>query len=204
MSDPNNPNTPNPGSLPSPITYPDWTVDYQGYSANNIILAGKNNVIHNSRRCSIIQGCGSAIEDSYNTHIIGDFVSGNLSSNTFYVGCINGIHSYGDVIAYAASDTNLKDNQVKISGCLDKVQSLDAIEFDWNENQETYSGHDIGLIAQQVSGIAPEIVTERQNGYLAMKYEKMVPILVGAIQEQQIIINKMQEQINKLLDEPNC
>ena len=102
-------------------------------------------------------------------------------------------------MAYAASDANLKDNQIKISGCLEKVQSLDAIEFDWNGNQQTYSGHDIGLIAQQVSGIAPEIVTERQNGYLAMKYEKMVPILVGAIQEQQDQIKVLNDRVEYLM-----
>ena len=201
MSTPTNPGT----SAPS-------ATDAINYDDANVILCGFNNKIEGSRRSTIINGAGNYITGRYNTHILGDYVSPtdqnsqsngtslpDLVDNAFYLGCANGLYSYGDVVAYAASDANLKDNQIKISGCLEKVQSLDAIEFDWNGNQQTYSGHDIGLIAQQVSGIAPEIVTERQNGYLAMKYEKMVPILVGAIQEQQDQIKVLNDKVEYLL-----
>ena len=203
MSDPQNFNPINPEQRPSPVFQPDWTQDYSGYSANNIILAGKNNFIKNSRRCSILQGCGNYIENSYNTHVIGDFIRGGLESNTFYVGCINGVRVDGDVVAYYASDQRLKDDIVPISGCLDKINTIDAVEFNWNENQQTYSGHDIGLIAQQIQEIAPEIVTERSNGYLAVKYEKMVAILVGAIQDQQKIIDEMREEIDEIKSKIN-
>lgn len=170
----------------------------------NIILGGSSNTIENSTRCSIINGFGNAIDNCYNTHIIGDYVGSSQSQNTdlkdnaFYVGCANGIFSFGDVVAYHTSDEKLKDDIVPISGCLEKINAIDAVEFNWNENQQTYSGHDIGLIAQQIQEIAPEIVTKRSNGYLAVKYEKMVPILVGAIQDQQKIIDEMREELNEI------
>jgi hypothetical protein len=199
---PTPPNISNPTSPPSSTSAglnpsEDWTSDYSGYHETNVIIAGRHNSISNSRRCSIIQGVNNTISSKYNSHIIGDHVTAS-TDNAFYIGCSNGLFSYGDVVAFAASDQRLKDDIIPISGCLDKINTIDAVEFNWNENQQTYSGHDIGLIAQQIQEIAPEIVTERNNGYLAVKYEKMVPILVGAIQEQQSIINEMRAEIDEL------
>jgi len=59
------------------------------------------------------------------------------------------------------------------------------------------------LIAQQVQKIAPEIVTERSDGYLAMKYEKMVPLLVGAIQEQDVLLDDLESRVNELIKNSN-
>jgi hypothetical protein len=177
------------------------------YSANNVVLAGTNNDIVDSQRCSILNGANNYISGKYNTHIIGDYIgliTGNNSSqfpvqnNSFHIGCYNGLHVYGDVVAFASSDERLKDNIVELDNCLDKVLSLDAIEFNWNDNQETYRGHDIGLIAQQVERIAPEIVTTRENGYKAVKYDKVNTLLVGAIKEQQKIIESLEDRISKL------
>lgn len=172
----------------------------------NTILAGYNNTINsNCSHCTIINGSNNTIPSNRsNVHIIGDDVSASAINDRFYVGCINGLFCDGDVVAYYSSDERLKDNITPISGCLEKVLSLDAIEFDWNENQQTYSGHDIGLIAQQVQEIAPEIVTERKNGYLAVKYEKMIPLLVGATQEQDTQIQELEKQVQELIDKSNC
>lgn len=203
---------PTPPSIPPAISPPDsgaynaqedWTIDSSGYHATNIIIAGRHNTISNSRRCSIIQGVNNTISSKYNSHIIGDHVTAS-ADNAFYIGCSNGLFSYGDVVAFAASDQRLKDDIVPISGCLEKINTIDAVEFNWNENQQTYSGHDIGLIAQQIQEIAPEIVTERSNGYLAVKYEKMVPILVGAIQDQQKIIDEMRAELDEIKSKINC
>jgi hypothetical protein len=76
--------------------------------------------------------------------------------------------------------------------------SLDAIEFDWNDKQQTYQGRDIGLIAQQVQEVAPEIVTKREDGYLAVKYEKVIPLLIGATQEQDAQLKELERQIKEL------
>jgi uncharacterized protein YlzI (FlbEa/FlbD family) len=45
------------------------------------------------------------------------------------------------------------------------------------------SGHDIGIIAQEVERIAPELVITRDNGYKAVKYEKMIALLIEAIKD---------------------
>ena len=108
------------------------------------------------------------------------------------------LHVEGDVVSYYASDKRLKDDITLIDEPLSKVMSLDAIEFNWNDNQSTYTGHDIGLIAQQVEQVAPEIVETRKDGYKAIKYEKVNALLVGAIQEQQKKIEFLEKRLESL------
>ena len=74
---------------------------------------------------------------------------------------------------------------------------IQGVRFNWKKNVIGKT-QDIGLIAQDVKKIAPEIVKERSDGFLAIKYEKMVPILVGAIQDQQEIINELKSEIKIL------
>lgn len=174
-------------------------MSHTNITGNNVILAGDNNIIKNSALCTIINGQNNTIDDKLNTHIIGDNVTANLD-NAFYVGCTNGLHCDGDVVAFYQSDESLKDNITPMTGCLDKVLSLDAIEFDWNDNQETYEGRDIGLIAQQVKKIAPEIVSKRKDGYLGVKYEKIIPLLVGAVNEQDKKIEEIEKELNDLIE----
>ena len=191
------------------------------------ILAGSNNRILDSNYCTVINGASNYISGKSNTHVIGDHVSAT-ESDKFYIGCYNGLECdgpisgagnliidgdatiggdldvVGDITAfYTPSDERLKDDISIITGCLQKVLSLDAIEFDWNTNQSKYQGHDIGLIAQQVKEVAPEIVVERDNGYLAMKYEKVIPLLVGATQEQDAQIAELEKQVKELIDKSN-
>lgn len=93
------------------------------------------------------------------------------------------IRATNDVVAYYSSDERLKDNIKPIENALDKVSKLGGYEFDWNDKQDVYKGHDIGVIAQEVEAVFPELVTDRDNGFKAVKYEKLVPALIEAIKE---------------------
>lgn len=189
---------------------------------DNAILGGHLNTIEGDcNQCTIINGANNAIFGANNVHIIGDDIivyGGNHSDggsaendNCFYVGCTNGVRIYGplevdgdisaegDIIAFSSSDERLKENITSIDNCLQKVLSLDAIQFEWSNEQSTYSGKDVGLIAQQVNKIAPEIVSKRDDGFYAMKYEKMIPLLVGAIKEQNQEIEKLEKEFEKKL-----
>jgi len=105
----------------------------------------------------------------------------------------------GDVIAFSASDKRLKDNIKPIENALEKVNKISGVEFDWNSNQDTYADgmHDIGVIAQEIEEVIPEVVKTRDNGYKAVKYEKIVPLLIEAIKEQQKQIDELKQLINK-------
>ena len=97
-----------------------------------------------------------------------------------------------DVVAYSTSDKRLKENIKPLDNALDKVMQISGVEFDWKKltekEKETIhgnKGHDVGVIAQEIEEVLPEVVTQRDNGYKAVKYEKIVPLLIEAIKEQQ-------------------
>ena len=100
------------------------------------------------------------------------------------LGILNTISAGGDVIAYASSDERLKDNIQPIETPLEKISKISGNTFDWNEEkQNTYKGRDYGVIAQEIKAVMPELVDTRDNGYLAVKYDKIVPLLIEAIKE---------------------
>jgi hypothetical protein len=110
------------------------------------------------------------------------FVNGNALSAT--TGTFSStITSAGDIIAYYSSDERLKDNVQVIDGALEKVSKLRGVEFDWNDKQDVYEGHDIGVIAQDVEVVAPELVQTREDGFKAVKYEKLTALLIEAVKE---------------------
>jgi len=104
------------------------------------------------------------------------------------------IKATGDVTAFHSSDARLKDNITPIKGSLGKLKSIGGYEFDWN-NQSEHTGHDIGVIAQEIEYILPELVVTRDNGYKAVRYEKIVALLIEAIKEQQLQIDELKSKI---------
>jgi hypothetical protein len=90
------------------------------------------------------------------------------------------------VVAFSTSDRNLKENFVKISDALSKVESISGYEFDWkleHKHHHGFEGHDVGVIAQEIESVLPEVVTTRDSGFKGVKYEKIVPLLIEAIKE---------------------
>jgi len=79
----------------------------------------------------------------------------------------------------------LKANVKPIESALDKVHSISGVEFDWIENSELHpnTGHDVGIIAQEIMKVLPEVVTQRDNGYYAVRYDKIIALLIEAIKE---------------------
>ena len=118
--------------------------------------------------------------------------------NALFNGNISGsqIEASGDVIAFGSSDKRLKDNIQPISEPLYKLSKVGGYTFDWNDKQDTYEGNDVGVVAQEIEEILPQLVTTRDTGYKAVKYEKIVPLLIESIKE----LNKKIEDIEKNCD----
>ena len=108
------------------------------------------------------------------------------------------IRSTGDIVAYYSSDERLKDNVQVIDGALEKVSKLRGVEFDWNDKQDVYEGHDIGVIAQDVEAVAPELVQTREDGFKAVKYEKLTALLIEAVKELTEQNKEMKAEIETL------
>lgn len=110
------------------------------------------------------------------------------------------IAATGNITAYAASDERLKENIETIESALDKLDKINGVYFDWKDSYITEKGgddgyfirkHDVGVIAQEVEGVLKEVVATREDGYKAVRYEKIVPLLIQAIKE-------LREEVKKL------
>jgi len=99
-------------------------------------------------------------------------------------GTDNELHCKGDVIAFHTSDINLKENITPIPNALNKVSSLSGNTFTWIEGSKHGGENDTGVIAQEVEALGlPGLTTTRDDGTKAVRYEKLVPVLIEAIKE---------------------
>ena len=170
-----------------------------GSASGNIALATQTT---GDYVASLVAGTGVTLsnnsgENATPTIAIGQSVATNATP-TFGNLTINGtITATGDITAYYTSDKRHKNNIQTISNAVLKVKQLNGVTWEWNDdvNEVTKSTPKTGLIAQEVQQVLPQVVTERNDGFLALDYSKMVGLLVEAIKEQQIQIDQLKAQI---------
>jgi hypothetical protein len=148
---------------------------------------------------SLVEGTGVTItnnsgEGATPTISIGQAVA-TTSAVTFA-----SVAATGDIVAYSTSDKRHKNNIQLIPNALEKVSKLNGVTWEWNEDVEdvTKLSPKTGLIAQEVQVVLPEVVTEKENGFLGLDYSKMVGLLVEAIKEQQTQIHSLTLEIENL------
>ncbi len=149
------------------------------------------------------------ITDEYDVRIMlyGDnalgIIGGNLgiaTTNPTYTLQVGNAGDGTSAIANAwntFSDVRFKENITTITNALSLVRQLRGVKFKWKNS----SKEDIGLIAQEVESILPEVVYEDSNGYKGIAYDKLVAVLIQAIKEQQEIIEKQNRTIQAILFE---
>lgn len=97
-------------------------------------------------------------------------------------------HCVSDIVAYSSSDNRQKDNIQPISEPIEKLNKLDGVTFEWNDQAPEWvddrkTRDDVGLIAQQVEQVIPEAVVTRDDGYKAVDYKRVIPLLVQSVKE---------------------
>ena len=103
-----------------------------------------------------------------------------------------GLRVKGDITAFYSSDEQLKDNITPIPDALEKVISISGNTFNWNEKSEYEGKSEVGVIAQEVEQLdLPGVTTTRDNGYKAVRYEKLVPLLIEAIKELKAEVDEL-------------
>jgi hypothetical protein len=115
----------------------------------------------------------------------------------------------GDVTAYStvvASDERLKDVVVTIENAVEKVSKLRGVEFIWNKGKRE-GKQDIGVIAQEVEKVLPEVVIEKElplmeegTTYKTVDYPKLTAVLIEAIKEQQKEIEQLKKHSHPAKD----
>lgn len=102
------------------------------------------------------------------------------------------IRATNDITSYYSSDASLKTNISPIPNALDKVMNIRGVGFDWVDSYLKERGGedgyfvrktDVGVIAQEIEKVLPEVVATRDNGIKAVRYEKLVALLIEAVKE---------------------
>ena len=108
----------------------------------------------------------------------------------------------GDVSYNKLSDIRLKNNINKIENPLEKINKINGYTFDWIQSgSHPYNGSDTGIIAQEIETLElPGLVIDRNNGYKAVKYEKLIPVLIESIKALEKRVLEQQKQIDQLIE----
>ena len=169
-----------------------WSSGIKTQLNNNTVVSGSSQIAIASTT-----GFGTYINQSVLT-------SSNVQFNSLGVGMAASattgrIDATNDVVAYSSSDRRFKTNIIQIGSPIQKIKEIGGYEFDWIPNVEHgYEGHDVGVIAQEIEAVVPELVQTRESGYKAVKYDKLVALLIEGIKEQQSTIEKLEARISKL------
>lgn len=163
------------GEISSTDTNTTYSVGDGGLTENNFTDALKtklDGIATSANNYSISSDNGS------NVHFEGLMIGQTTGATANTIRCV------GDIVAYYSSDSQFKDNVEQLEGALDKVKQIRGVRFDWNDKQDVHEGHDIGVIAQEVEAVLPELVHERDyNNSKAVDYVKLTAVLIEAVKE---------------------
>jgi hypothetical protein len=110
------------------------------------------------------------------------------------------------------SDRRLKDNIKKLDNVLNVTKQIEGVTFVWDDEHfkiknnpiisspKAFKGNAIGVIAQQVEEVIPNLVFTDKDGFKSVQYDLMVTLGVGSVKEQQIRIESIYNRIKNLKD----
>ena len=133
----------------------------------------------------LLLGTDGEFEISHNSSGVNKInVTGSLEIVTTGNVAITGeLRVTDDITAFYSSDIKLKNDITPITNALDKVNSISGNTFKWNEETH-HEGEDTGIIAQEIEKLnLPGLTQTRVNGIKAVRYDKLVPLLIEAIKE---------------------
>jgi 6-phosphogluconolactonase len=129
----------------------------------------------------------------------------SLGVGTAASGTTGEIRATNNITAYYSSDIRLKENIKNIENSLDLLKQIRGVNFDWTEDFINKNGgedgyfirkNDVGVIAQEVQAVLPQVVAKRSDDYLAVRYEKIIPLLIEAIKELSETIDELKRERN--------
>jgi len=176
-----------------------WTSVPAGYSvansSDNRILTAVDSTNGNAESNLTFDGSTLGITGNVNASSTGQFSS--IGVNTAPSGVAGAILATNDVVAFASSDERLKENLEPIGSAVEKVEQLTGYTYNWipMEGVHVYGDmKDVGVIAQEVEKVLPELVSDRENGYKAVKYDKLTAVLIQAVKELSARIKELESK----------
>jgi len=144
---------------------------------------------------SSVTNSASSFSTSNTAFVIGNGTFGSLSDafKVMFNGdatVSNDLTVSGDV--NISSDARLKSNIVSLGSTLTKLLQIDGKSYEMKGKQK------IGVLAQEIQEVFPELVSEDDNEMLAVNYQGLVPVLINALKEQDKIIKTQEERLSKI------
>jgi hypothetical protein len=125
-------------------------------------------------------------------------VNGTVRADTYYYDITSTLQS--------SSDKRLKTNITPLSSHTEKLLQLNPVDFEWSEEKDNQPSRkerkkiqgtkDMGLLAQEVQEIYPELIGEDTDGYLTVSYTGLIIPMLKTIQEQQKQIDELKKLIS--------
>ena len=164
--------------------------DVAGLAVTNggfIVGDGSNFVLETGATARSSIGLGTADNVEFEDTQVDSFGVGTAASGT-----TGEIRATNDVTAFYSSDKSLKENIKNIKNPLEKVSQINGVTFDWTDDYIKQHGgedkyfvrkNDVGVIAQEIEKVLPEVVATREDGIKAVKYDRIVALLIESIKE---------------------
>ena len=176
---------------------------------NNTAIGYSSGPVSSSLTNTTCIGNGAAVS-SHNVVRLGNasakvLIGTNMTTNpTAQLHVDGAVNVTGDITAfYTSSDKRLKTNIKTIENPLQIIKNIRGVRFNWNEkameinNSIDLDKIEMGVIAQEIEEYIPEIIKKGLSDYMAVRYEKIAPLLIEGIKAQQTQIDIMKTQIEK-------
>ena len=157
-----------------------------------IVGNGANFVLETGATARTSIGLGTSNDTQFNSLGIGTAASATTGQ----------IRATDDITAFYSSDVALKENIHNIPSASEKIEQLNGVLFDWKQEYIDNNGgedgyfirkSDVGVIAQDVEKVLPEIVGTRPNGIKAVKYDRLCALLIEGFKEMKQEIKQLKE-----------
>ncbi|MEO1652869.1 MAG: tail fiber domain-containing protein, partial [Bacteroidota bacterium] len=154
----------------------DWQQNVAGPSTARLVIANGGNV-----------GIGDFLFSNPSQKLT---VAGNAQANAFFT----------------PSDKRFKEAIQPISEVMANLENVNGVSYAFRKQEEALekrnlpAGRSMGLLAQEVQQVYPELVAEDEEGYLSINYDGFIPVLIEAVKEQQGQINNQDELIKSQSD----
>ncbi|MDX2304200.1 MAG: tail fiber domain-containing protein [Microscillaceae bacterium] len=150
----------------------DWATNVSGPSTARLVIANNGNVG------------------------IGDFLFTNPSQKLTVSGNVLATGSF------ITSDKRFKRNIETIPSAMDRLDKINGVSYSYETQKFAErglpEGKNLGLIAQEVEKVFPELVVEDAEGYKAVNYDGLIPVLIEALKEQKAEIDLLKEELKTL------
>ena len=148
-------------------------------------------------------GGGSGTDASFDR--ISEYTSSAGTTFTNTIDVTGKVRATDDVISfYSSSDRRLKTNIRTIDNASEILDSMRGVRFNWNStahelnNNLDLSKGEIGVIAQEIEEVLPEVIKEGLQNFKAVRYENIVAVLIEGIHELQNRVNILENEVNLL------